>query len=355
MRKKDDVSIEYRKIEVIVMARLWKSIIMVSAALLVLQGCGTNTLDEIEETVVVNVIEEVEEEKVIGLSVDQEFDSRIGVTDAIKATAEELGYEIIESIAEGDAQTQNMQILEFVEKEVDVILVCAVDQNLVEESLVVVEEAGIPIVAFDRDLPDSEFVECYIGPDSVKDGEMCAEALLENFAGQQGTIYVLELVGALNDQNGIDRSKGWNDAIAGHTNIRVIQMPTDWDVDSATEAIQSAFQAIPEIQAIYCSTDSFVPSVKEILSGLKIDVIVGEEGHIFVNGINGSEEGYEALINNEIDGIVVMDLETIGKESIYVVDMILNGEDVPEKILVPSTYYTNENAEENSEYIWGAQ
>lgn len=336
------------------MARLWRSIIVASVVLLFLQGCGDDTLDEIEERTVINANEEVEEEKVIGLSVDQEFDSRIGVTDAIKATAEEMGYEIIELIAEGDAQTQNMQILEFVEKEVDAILVCAVDQNLIEESLEIVADAGIPIVAFDRDLPDSEFVECYIGPDSVKDGMMCAETLVENFAGEQGTIYVLELVGALNDQNGIDRSKGWNDVIASYPNIKVIQMPTDWDVDSATEAIQSAFQAVPAIKAIYCSTDSFVPSVEEILSGLKKDVPVGEEGHIFVNGINGSEDGYQALINNEIDGIVVMDLETIGEESIYVVDMILNGEEVPEEILVPSNYYTNENAQENSEYIWSA-
>lgn len=319
------------------------------------QGCAKQ--DSVESVDVQDEEENVVQEQIItlGLSVDQEFDSRIGVTDSIKETADQLGYEIIELIADGDAQTQNMQILEFVEKEVDAILVCAVDQNMVEDSLVVAKEAGIPIVAFDRNLPDSEAIDTYVGPNSIEDGQMCALAMLEYFEDVQGTIYVLELVGALNDQNGIDRSKGWNDVIVENPNIKIIQMPTDWDVDSATEAIQSAFQAIPAIKAIFCSTDSFVPSVDNILSSLDLDIEVGDEGHVFVNGINGSQDGYNGLINNEIDGVMVMNLETIGIETVYQAEKLINGEEVAEEILVQSTYYTNENALENSENIWGSK
>ncbi len=332
----------------------YKISIMVIGIFLLLLGCQQKEAvmeqnefeDEIEEVIETSIV--------LGLSVDQEFDSRIGVTDAIKEEASKLGYEVVEAIADGDAQTQNMQILQFIEEEVDAILVCAVDQNIIEDSLEVASDAGIPIVAFDRNLPDSQSIDVYVGPDSMEDGVMCATAMLEDMDEVQGTIYVLELVGALNDQNGIDRSTGWNEVVSTNPNIKVIQMPTDWDEDSATEAIQSAFQAVPAIKAIFCSTDSFVPCVKDILSDFDKDIVVGEEGHIFVNGINGSSDGYEALINNEIDGIVVMDLETIGKEAVDMAQMLINGEVVPEEILVPSTYYTNENALENSEYIWGA-
>lgn len=333
-----------------------KIYIMVIGIMFLLLGCQQEetVMEQNDEEVVEEVEEVVEASVVLGLSVDQEFDSRIGVTDAIKEEASKLGYEVVEAIADGDAQTQNMQILQFVEEDVDAILVCAVDQNIIEDSLEVASDAGIPIVAFDRNLPDSEAIDTYVGPDSIADGVMCATALLEAMGEVQGTIYVLELVGALNDQNGIDRSTGWNEVVSTNPNIKVIQMPTDWDEDSATEAIQSAFQAIPAIKAIFCSTDSFVPCAKDILSDFDKDIAVGEEGHIFVNGINGSRDGYEALINNEIDGIVVMDLETIGVETVDLAQLLINGEEVPEENLVPSTYYTNENAQENSEYIWGA-
>ncbi len=337
------------------MKKLYKYIGVICCMSLILPGCGKY---ETAEQEIVNQLEvEVEKEEqeiVLGLSVDQNFESRVGVTDAIKETADDLGYVVVELIADGDAQTQNMQVLEFVEIEVDAILVCAVDQNLIEKSLEVANEAGIPIVAFDRNLPDSGSIDTYVGPDSIEDGAMCATVMLESFEDVQGTIYVLELVGALNDQNGIDRSKGWNEVIATNSNIKVVQMPTDWDVNSATEAIQSAFQAIPEIKAIFCSTDSFVPSCDEILSSLDLNAEVGEEGHVFINGINGSREGYAGLINNEIDGIVVMNLETIGIETVHQAVKLINGEEVDDEILVQSTYYTNEEAEKNSEYIWGA-
>ncbi|MFI3172320.1 MAG: sugar ABC transporter substrate-binding protein [Eubacteriales bacterium] len=332
---------------------------------LLLQGCTINDTnkDTGQYGVDSGMEEQVQDEngdttKVIGLSVDQEFDSRIGVTTAIKESAAEKGYMILEFIAEGDAQTQNIQIEELVELEVDSILVCAVDQDEIEESLVLAEEAGIPIVAFDRDLPNSISIDAYVGPDSLYDGKICGEALveaLEDVLQTEETIYVLELVGALNDQNGIDRSKGWNEVLENIPQIEVIQMPTDWDEDSAAEATQNAFQAVSDIKAVFCSTDSFVPYVNEVLTKLGLTTLVGEENHIFINGVNGSSDGYQAVIAGEIDGFMVMNLEEVGITAVELADKLMKGEEVDKITLVESTYYTHETAEINSGLIWGAE
>lgn len=322
---------------------------------LLLQGCSANldyTIDEVNEF---NDNEEKEVSYIVGLAVDQEFDSRVGVTDAIKETAELYDVTIIEAIANGDQQTQNMQIEQFVKDEVDAILVCAVDQIMIEDALWIAEDAGIPVIAFDRDIPNIDAVDAYVGPDSYADGWICGEAMLDALEGVEGTIYVLELVGALNDQNGIDRSAGWNEAISENEQIVVIQMPTDWDVDSATEAILTAFQSISEIQAVFCSTDSFMPSVNAVLTKLEKNALVGEENHIFVNGVNGSVDGYEAVVAGEADGFMVMDLETVGVKSVETAIKLINGEEIQEITLVESTYYTRDDIEENLEKIWGAK
>ncbi len=290
----------------------------------------------------------------MGLAVDQEFDSRVGVTDAIKKAAQANGVTILESIANGDQQTQNEQILEFIEEEVDAILVCAVDQIMIEEALESAEEAGIPVVAFDRDIPNIETVDGYVGPDSYADGMECGEALLRAFEDVEGRIYVLELVGALNDQNGIDRSAGFNDAVGKNEDIVVIQMPTDWDVDSATEAVLTAFQSVSNIQGVFCSTDSFMPSVNAVLKKLEKNYPVGDENHIFVNGVNGSKEGYEAVSQGVSDGFMVMNLDTVGIMSVETALSLIKGEKVQQKILVNSTYYTTENMDKNIDKIWGA-
>ncbi len=319
-------------------------------------GCAEGNLSQLdleEEQSGANT-EAVDESIVIGLSVDQEFESRIAVTDAIKSEAESLGYVVEESIAEGDAQAQNAQIEEFIEMEVDVLLVCAVDQNMIEDALEEVADAGIPVVAFDRNLPDSQSINAYVGPDSLQDGRVCGEEMIEALADETGTIYVLELVGALNDQNGIERSKGWNEAVAQLPQVEVIQVPTDWDEESAREMTINAFQANPDIQAVFCSTDSFVLNVNEVLMNMEKKHPVGEAGHIFVNGINGSAVGYEAVVSGEIDGFMVMNLEEIGKKTIEATRKIVEGEAYEAMNLVESTYYTIEDAEANKEKIWGA-
>ena len=297
----------------------------------------------------------------IGLSVDQEFESRVNVTNAIKLAATKKNMLVKEAIANGDARTQSMQIRTFIEARVDAILVCAVDQNSIIDVLEEAKKKGIPIVAFDRELPHVEVVDAYIGPDSVMDGKLCGEAMIEHFQDQAGPIVVLELVGALNDQNGIDRSKGWNQTLEKEVlansedkKFRVVQMPTDWDTQSATEAVQNAFQSVDNVAAVFCATDSFIPSVNTVLDKLRMQGVLEEDSHVFINGINGSHDGYEAVRSGKADGFVVMDLETTGEKAIELVDKLVSGEIVERVNKVTSNYYTQANVEANRKSIWGA-
>ncbi len=300
------------------------------------------------------------EKIIVGLSIDQEFESRVNVTNAIKLAAIESDFLVKESIANGDARTQSMQIREFIEANVDAILVCAVDQNSIIEVLQEAKSKKIPVIAFDRELPHGEVVNAYVGPDSIADGELCAQAMIQYFEEKKEPVIVLELVGALNDQNGIDRSKGWNQLLekevlkdSNEPKFQVIQMPTDWDTQSATEAVQNVFQSVDNIQAVFCATDSFIPSVNSVLDKLKEQNILKEEHHIFINGINGSHDGYQAVKDGKADGFVVMDLETTGESAIELVDQLVSGKKVERVNKVKSSYYTQETVEDNKGKIWG--
>ena len=293
--------------------------------------------------------------KLLGLSVDQQFESRVSETDAIKEEAKKQGYDIEEVVADGDAQTQNSQIETLINKKVAALIVCAVDQNTIETALMKAKNANIPVIAFDRDLPDSEATDTYVGPESITDGKACGEAMAEALANEEGTVTVLELVGALNDQNGIDRSTGWNEGMKKLKNLEVIQMPTDWDSETALEATQNAFQANPDIKGVFCGTDSFIPGVETVLRDLGKDALVGEEGHIFVNGVNGSKDGYDATVSGVADGFLVMDLQTIGETAVKLAGSLIKGEKVERTNLIPGVYYTHEDAEANKDKIWGAK
>jgi len=293
--------------------------------------------------------------KVVGISIDQLFESRAGVVDAIKAELEKNGYEYTEVVADGDAQKQNAQIQTLINQKVGAILVCAVDLNTIETALMAAKKAGIPVVAYDRDLPDSNAKDAFVGPDSIADGLAAGEYMAEQFKDEEGTVKVLELLGALNDQNGIDRSKGFQDALSKLPNVEIISMPTDWDSAKALAAVQNAFQANPDIKGIFAATDTQIPSIETVLTDLGKLKKVGEEGHTVVTGINGSNDGYEATAKGISDGIVVMDLKTTGETAAQMAIKLMNGEELDGDVVIPGKFYTYENIEENKDDIWGAK
>ncbi len=291
----------------------------------------------------------------LGLSVDQLFESRVGVNNAIKAEAEKRGYALIEVVADGDAQTQNQQIQSLITQGVDAILVCAVDQNTIERALMAAQRAGIPVVAYDRDLPASRVVAAFVGPDSLSDGREAGAYTAEQLKAVEGEKVIVELIGALNDQNGIDRSKGFREELASLDNVKLIEVPTDWDSARALSGTQNAFQANARVHAVYAATDTHVPAVETVLADLGLLKKVGEDGHVVVTGVNGSNDGYQAVANGTADGIVVMDLDATGQTAVELASRLLNGDAVDRVNVISGNFYTTDNIESNKDTIWGAR
>ena len=295
--------------------------------------------------------------KTIGLSVDSSFGSRIAETDAIKEKAAEMGYEVTEVVAEGDATLQNSQIETLVNQGVDAIIVCAVNDSTIETALLKADAKDIPVIAFDRNLDKIESMDIYYaGTDSVADGIECGKAMGEALK-DQGKVKILELIGSLDDPNGVDRQVGFEQGIfevLGEENVELIEGPTNWDGQTAQEATQNAFQANDDIVGVYAPADFFFPLIQEVLVSEGKAFNVGEEGHVFVNGVNGDQPGYEAVVAGTADGFLVVDQAAIGYKAVELVDQVLAGESVDAKNLIPGIYYTKENAEANKDKIWGA-
>ncbi|UWQ19904.1 sugar ABC transporter substrate-binding protein [Jannaschia sp. M317] len=290
----------------------------------------------------------------LGLSVDQLFESRVGVNDAIKAEAADRGYGLIEVVADGDAQAQNAQIQSLITQGVDAILVCAVDQNTIERALIAAKRAGIPVVAYDRDLPDSQVVAAFVGPDSLIDGRLAGEYMANALKDRAGEIVLVELIGALNDQNGIDRSAGWREEIAKLDNVKIIEVPTDWDSSRALSGTQNAFQANPDIDGVFAATDTHFPAVETVLTDMGK---LGGEGddRVILTGINGSGDGYAAVTGGTADAFVVMNLDQTGRTAVALAADLIAGKEVPRVNVIGGAIYDAAGAEANKASIWGAK
>jgi ABC-type sugar transport system substrate-binding protein len=276
-----------------------------------------------------------------------------GVRDA----AIENGVVLLEAVADNDPQLQNSQIQSFVAQKVDVIMIVAVDMEAIKTGIQAAEEAGVPVVTFDRKVPDEPYVSYHSGLDSYADGYACGKymaGLYSAYPNKPGV--VLELLGALNDDNAIQRRDGFEQGLkeGGATDITVNQAPMNWDAAQALAATEDAFAANVDIWAVQLPHDGAMEAVMTALQGAGRYFKAGEPGHVVTCAIDGSEPGYLATTEGYNDALVVLPLFQVGRAALENAMLVANGgtpAQTDERFA--GDLYTWENIVEHTDEIWG--
>src|SRR3712207_2394328 len=105
----------------------------------------------------------------------------------------------------------------------------------------------------------------HVGADNVRGGEIQGEYLLE-ILPEGGR--VIELQGTVGASPAIDRSAGFNAAIADHPEIEVVfQQSAGFLRDQGLTVTEQALQANPEVDAMVCGNDDMCFGAAEAASG----------------------------------------------------------------------------------------
>ncbi|GAA1713986.1 sugar ABC transporter substrate-binding protein [Isoptericola hypogeus] len=115
----------------------------------------------------------------------------------------EAGYDPIVQFANGGVSEQQNQIQAMIEQGVKVLVVGAIDGSQLGSQLEAAESAGIPVIAYDRLLQNTDAVDVYEAFDNFHVGELQGQALLEGLAERKGEgPYNIELIaGSPDDAN----------------------------------------------------------------------------------------------------------------------------------------------------------
>ncbi len=111
--------------------------------------------------------------------------------------------------------------------------------------------AGLNIITFDTDAPNSKRL-MYVGhngdfDDGFKSGEVMAKKI-----GGKGKVGIL--VGSLAAPNHVNRVKGFKEAIAKHKDITIaFEAADNDDIQKAMDMTESALQAHPDVKGIYAN------------------------------------------------------------------------------------------------------
>jgi ribose transport system substrate-binding protein len=329
---------------------LWKPLIMLVALAVLLVACDngtttTETDDGVADEDAATGEEAAGEEEVAG---DPEGDVVIGlvtinlqalffnqVNEGAERAAEELGAELRIFNANNDPVQQNNAIENYVQDQVDAIIVLAIDTEGIVPAIEAADEAGIPVVAVDA-IVDSPAVATQVGTDNEGAGQQIGEFLVEA-SGGEGQIGI---VGALNSTIQNVRQRGFENAVTD-VGMEIANVVDGRNVqEDALTAAENLITGNPDMEYAYATGE---PALIGLVSAVESQ---GAQDRISVVGwdlagpvVNGLEEGW-------ILGIIQQDTFRFGEEGVRAAVSLARGEEVEGEIPIDTFVVTPENLDD---------
>ena len=151
------------------------------------------------------------DKKVVGVAMPTQSSERwINDGANMKKQLEELGYEVILQYAEDDVQMQVSQIENMIAQGVDCLVIASIDSVALTGVEQQAKEAGIPIIAYDRLLMQTDAVSYYASFDNEGVGRAIGEYIEKNMNLANATeSYTIEFfMGSPDDNNAVLLYKG---------------------------------------------------------------------------------------------------------------------------------------------------
>lgn len=240
------------------MKRRIRCLLLAALLLFVAAGCGPS------ESGRENVAGE--ERKIqIGLSFDSFVIERWQRDrDVFVSVAKELGAEVNVQNANGVVEEQKKQIDYFIQKEMDVIVIIAIDPASLRESVKRARDAGIKVVSYDRLIDDAD-VDLYISFDNEMVGDMMARALLEEgIGGGSGVI----MIGGSPTDNNVPMVEGGFKRLMSRHRVQILDSvhADNWRAEEAAAYIYANPLKIAQADAIMCGNDDLATQAVRALA-----------------------------------------------------------------------------------------
>lgn len=199
---------------------------------------------------------------------------RAAETSLTRSQAEERGIDLKFADAQQKQENQIKAIRSFIAQGVDAILLAPVVATGWENVLEEAKDAEIPVVLLDRQIDASDDLYLTaVTSDQVHEGKVAGDWLVEDIGDAECN--VVELQGTTGSSPAIKRKQGFEEALAGHENIKIIRSQTgDFTRTKGKEVMESFIKAEnggQNICALYAHNDDMavgaIQAIKE--AGLK--------------------------------------------------------------------------------------
>ncbi|MCR6492363.1 ABC transporter substrate-binding protein [Cellulomonas sp. P24] len=252
------------------------------------------------------------------------------------------GFDLKFSDAQQKQENQIQAIRSYIAQGADVIAFSPVVESGWDAVLEEAKAAKIPVVLTDRavDSKDTSLYVTFLGSDFVKEGKAAGDWVVTEFGDKPTNI--VELQGTTGSAPANDRMAGFKDAIASHSNLKIIASQTGNFTRSEGKTVMEGFlQANPSIDLVFAHNDDMgLGAIEAIEAAGKVP---GKD--IKIVTVDAVHDGMQALADGKINFIAECS-PLLGQQLADVVKQVMAGQTPEKRIITTETTFTQEQAKE---------
>ncbi len=239
----------------------------------------------------------------VGFSqVGAESDWRTANSESMKSTfSEENGYKLIFDDAQQKQENQLTAIRNFINQEVDYIVLAPTTETGWDTVLQEAKDAGIPVIIVDRmvDVSDDTLYNCYVGGNFKLEGQKACE-WLKAYADAKGIkeLNIAHIQGNIGASAQIGRTEGLEEAAEKYGWNIVAQQSGEFTQAKGQEVMESMLKSNDNINVVYCENDNEAFGAIDAIKAA--GKTVGPDGDILVMSFDTVKAGIEMTMAGDI-------------------------------------------------------
>ena len=197
----------------------------------------------------------------VGFSqVGAESDWRTANSQSMKDTfSKENGYDLIFDDAQQKQENQITAIRNFIQQDVDYIVLAPVTETGWDAVLGEAKQAGIPVIIVDRmvDVKDDSLYTAWVGSNFKLEGQKaCAWLKAYQDAKKLDKINIVDIQGTIGASAQIGRTEALNEAVKANGWNLLAQQTGEFTQAKGQEVMESMLKQYKDINVVYCENDN---------------------------------------------------------------------------------------------------
>lgn len=263
----------------------------------------------------------------------------VNMGNALKAEAAKFGssVELIASDAQGQAANQVSQAENMIAKEVDAVIMSAIDQDACAPAVEAIVNAGIPLITLNTVTVNNDLATAYIGVDDTQAGETAMQIMADALGGK-GNVNVI--LGQLGHPASEYRWTGMNTILANYPDMKIgASQPADWDRAKAMNVTEDWLSSGNKFDGILACNDEMAISAAHALTAANVK-------DVKVVGVDALGEALELVKSGAMTGTVFQDAISQGRGALDLAVAAAVGMTIEKEYLIPFQKVTAENVDE---------